>query len=105
MRSSITYFLLGFLSALILIITIYYYFDRSNNETYFILDKDYEISNIGVLRKGAKIKFDKGMDEGFSRYILYLNIKGENFEKDKTETYDIVPYWLNEIDSSLNATH
>jgi hypothetical protein len=97
MKRNIAYFLLGFFVASILA-TIYSFFllnDNRNGSTYFILNKDYQLGENGMLKKGTKIKFDKGMDEGFDRFILYLNLKGGDVTKIKEQS-QFIPYWLND---------
>jgi hypothetical protein len=97
MKTKLLYFLIGFTCSSA-IFTFYLKKEHNNhNKQYFILDQDYKIAESGYLKKGTKVKFEKGMDEGFNRYILYLNMKGNNFIKDTIETYDIVPYWLYEV--------
>lgn len=98
MKNKLIYFTLGFLSSLIFI-GIYNYYNKEKsikNNPYFILNKDYNVGELSFLKKGTKIKFDQGMNEGFSRFILYLNIKGGDISKVK-ETDVIIPYWLNEV--------
>lgn len=97
MKNKVIYFALGILSSVV-IVSIYNYFQEDEsikNNPYFILNKDYKVGELGLLKKGTKIKFDKGMSEGFSRFILYINIKGGDISKEK-ETDIIIPYWLNE---------
>lgn len=71
--------------------------ESKKDNPYFILQSDYKIEGAGLLQKGTILKFDKGMDEGFNRFILYLNLKGGNiFKVDTLNSNSIVPYWLNE---------
>ena len=102
MKKNFLYFIGGFILASLLLVAYYKYNSNKflEDTPYFILNKDYEIEKNGVLKKGTKVKFDKGMDEGFSRFILYLNIKGGDIKKDTTEQSNIIiPYWLNEADT------
>jgi hypothetical protein len=71
-------------------------------DSYFKLKHDYCIEDVGHLESGTIIKIDKGMSEGFTRYILYLNISdSQQFDKYETEQKNIViPYWLFEKDST-----
>jgi hypothetical protein len=68
---------------------------------YIQLKNDYRIDNSGYLKKGTVIRVDHGMDEGFTTYILYLNLSdGEDIESYKTEhKYTVIPYWLNSVDT------
>ena len=63
---------------------------------YAELPHDYQQEELGFIKKGTQLKFDKGMDEGFSRYILYINISdAEKLKLKKTEYINEVrPYWL-----------
>jgi len=99
-QNKLLYFILGFISSIIIYSIFINYKSSKNKAMYFILDKDYELEQNGMLKKGTIIKYDAGMSEGFDRFILYINIKGNDFIRDTNEIYDIVPYWLVEIDSS-----
>ncbi|MCX6148495.1 MAG: hypothetical protein NTW25_14775 [Candidatus Kapabacteria bacterium] len=106
MKNKVIYFALGLLSSVV-IASIYNYFHEDEsikNKPYFVLNKDFNVGELGLLKKGTKIKFDKGMSEGFSRFILYLNIKGGDISKEN-ETDVIIPYWLNEVNvnDSINS--
>ncbi|MCB0697743.1 MAG: hypothetical protein KDC07_10285 [Chitinophagaceae bacterium] len=94
------FFILGFLfgSGFTAIVTFTLYSQVGlKHNPYFILNADYNIEGAGILQKGTVIKMDAGMDEGFTRYILYLNLKGGDIQKVDTLKSDIiVPYWLNE---------
>ena len=63
---------------------------------YIQLTKDYHIGDIGFLKKGTTLRIDRGMDEGFTRYILYLNLSdGQKTDRYYTQhKYTILPYWL-----------
>ena len=70
---------------------------------YFQLLSDCEISDIGYLKKGAILRFDEGMSEGFTRYILYLNLKAPDVKPFNVEHDDsIIPFWLYPKDSLSN---
>lgn len=106
MKNKLIYFIFGLLSSTLIFI-IYNYFNGKNsikNSPYFVLNKDYNVGELGILKKGTKLKFDKGMSEGFSRFILYLNIKGGDISKE-LETDVIIPYWLIEVNpkDSINS--
>ena len=72
-------FLIGFLSATILLTGIYFLIKpkKNNNNSYVILKSDYKIEGAGFIEKGTILKIDEGMSEGFTK---------EN---------TIIPYWLN----------
>ena len=64
--------------------------------SYVVLQNDYFHQELGLLKKGTKLKYVEGMSEGFSRYILYINITDADklkLEKSKTIN-EIEPYWL-----------
>lgn len=63
---------------------------------YVKITQDYFIENVGVIRKGTILKVDKGFSEGFTRYVLFLNISSsEKFDLHNSDFHDeIVPYWL-----------
>ena len=64
--------------------------------SYSELPQDYYQNELGLIKKGTKLKYDKGMSEGFSRYILYINISdGDNLQLKKSENFnEINPYWI-----------
>ena len=70
--------------------------EKSKENIYFRLKKDYCIDNYGYLKSGTILKVDEGMSEGFTRYILYLNISdAEEVGEYTTKENDmIIPYWL-----------
>lgn len=76
---------------------------HSNNE-YYKLNRDYCIDNVGYLKSGTLLQVDKGMSEGFTRYVLYLNLNdGEDVTEYDTQEKDmVIPYWLNYRDSICN---
>ncbi|MBU2554485.1 MAG: hypothetical protein KKF98_08515 [Bacteroidetes bacterium] len=101
-NSKVAFFIFGFILGLIVIIILNKInFNNSENE-YYKLESDYCIDNVGVLKIGTLLKTDKGMSEGFTRYILYLNISdGEVLENYPTKEKNmIMPYWLIPIDST-----
>ncbi len=64
---------------------------------YFVLNTDCKIEGAGTLKKGTLLKIDNGMDEGYTRFILYLNAKGIDIAKvDTLKPSVIIPYLLNE---------
>lgn len=99
MKSRIITYMVGILSG-VLICVIYGW--TTQNYSYVVLPRDYEVGeNGGLLKKGVKLRVDEGFGEGFTRYILYLNIRdSEPIELDSEVTkYDIKPYWLQPIDT------
>ena len=75
----------------------YHYFDEGQYE-YYILDSDYHGENKSILKKGTVISYDQGFSEGFSRYVLYINIKDSEAPKKLKKGEEIHPFWF-EIDS------
>lgn len=97
MKITIT-FVLGIILGIAATLTYIYY---SNSYHYAKLTTDVEIINVGTLKKGTILRIDKGMDEGFTRYILYLNFKSDKVEKVETENrYIVKPYWIEPIADS-----
>tara|TARA_B110000977_G_C11063203_1_gene486752 strand:+ start:327 stop:617 length:291 start_codon:yes stop_codon:yes gene_type:complete len=47
---------------------------KTEDAIYIKLDADYQMDNGSQLTKGTALEVDKGFGEGFTRYILYLNI-------------------------------
>ena len=89
---------LAIIAGFILGATVIYFAQNSSkksNAKYIQLEADYQIENVGELRKGTIIKIDRSMPEGFTRYVLYLNLKGDN-AKGYTPSHkdEIIPYWL-----------
>lgn len=73
---------------------------KGNKYRYMILHTDYTIEDIGTIKKGAKLRIDREMEEGFTRCILYLNHKQgktEFFTPEKPNM--IIPYWLQPVES------
>ena len=71
---------------------------------YVEVTHDYRIENLGVLKKGIQLRYDEEMDEGFTRYILYLNVKADNFKlvaDSEIKSYEIRPFWLYPLDTIL----
>ncbi len=80
-----------------------YFMKRSSfkNHKYIKLTKDYKIEELGVIKKGTILRIDQPMPEGFTRYILYLNLKENDFSNYKPAMQDeIIPYWLHNIDTT-----
>jgi len=101
-------FIVGFAFGLIVALLFYFVFQDYNYE-YVKTNKDYVISDMGgVLKKGVLLRVDAGMSEGFTRYILYLNLKEEagieNYKTDKDAYHLILPYWLYPTDTIKAST-
>jgi uncharacterized protein YxeA len=64
--------------------------------SYVVLQSDYYHQELGILKKGTKLKYDQGFSEGFTRYILYLNIHDSQHPKLLNENRNeiIIPYWI-----------
>lgn len=91
---TITFYLLGIITGIILCVLYSWTTQKIN---YVTLPKDYIITgDKGVIKKGTKLKVDKGFGEGFTRYILYLNVRdSEPIELDSVQgKNEIKPYWL-----------
>lgn len=98
MKNKILFFFLGILIG-ISVFYIYEHFLHTNTYKYVELQEDYQVENLGTVKKGLMLRVDEAMSEGFTRYILYLNLKGGNIKpilSDKPE--EIIPYWLNPIE-------
>ena len=74
---------------------------KKGDSNYYKLSDSYCIDDIGYLKKGVVLRVDKSMPEGFTRYVLYLNLSdAEKVLKYETANYGtIMPYWLNPKDS------
>lgn len=100
MKQRIIIYVLGILSGLIIWIL---YSWTTRHSSYVILPSAYKIKgDMGILKKGMKLKVDEGFGEGFTRYILYLNIRdSEPIELDSTKSKnEIKPYWLEAIENN-----
>jgi hypothetical protein len=89
-------FLAGLLiGGIVIAILMYFVFLKPNYE-YVELKSDYVIENGGIIKQGTVLQVDKPFSEGFTRYILYLNLSdGEIIENHQEERNDVViPYWL-----------
>lgn len=75
--------------------------DLKKTFKYVKLKQDLHIENTGYLKRGTIMRIDKPMDEGFTRYILYLNLKiPETIENYEAEHFQqVIPYWLDYSDS------
>ena len=101
MKKSIVY-ILGLLTGLVISAVCWFVFYHEDSKPYVVLNTDCNIEGAGVLQKGTILKIDEGMSEGFTRYILYLNIKGNHYTSLHKTPYEnaIIPYWLNPIETA-----
>jgi len=77
---------------------------ESGNETKYIeLKEDFILTNGSVLKKGALLRIDQSYSEGHTRYILYINYKGEaGMELKKYDKENLInPYWMYRTDSTI----
>lgn len=90
------FFFSGFIMGLLVLVPYIYNVECISDNEYYRLKNDYVIDGVGLLESGTLLQFDEAMSEGFTRYILYLNISdGEKLEKYKAKEKDIIiPYWL-----------
>ncbi|UPT68593.1 MAG: hypothetical protein M0D57_08220 [Sphingobacteriales bacterium JAD_PAG50586_3] len=90
-------FVWGIVVGVMVTLAIVYFLSDKNGQSnkYVQLNGDYTIADVGTLKKGTILKIDKAMSEGFTRYVLYLNLKGDSVTLYNTEHPDkIIPYWL-----------
>lgn len=74
-----------------------YLVPKQNDSTYFELKSDYTSQNGSILKSGTKLCYDQGFSEGFTRYILYVNIGADDLHVEKieqAEKYLVFPYWF-----------
>lgn len=85
----------------IAIFLLMYYIFLMPNYKYVELKSDYFMENGGVIKQGALLQVDKSFSEGFTRYILYLNLSDvEAVDLHQEQRSDIIiPYWL-QIDTT-----
>lgn len=82
---------------IVLGVSIGFYLWNIEYPKYVELKEDVIISGIGEIKKGTVLKVDEEMNEGFTRYILYLNNKGievSEYKSDKENMNLVIPYWL-----------
>jgi hypothetical protein len=71
-------------------------YQTSKQTKYLELKEDFILSNGGILKKGTLLKSEKAMNEGFTRYILYINYKSDvavELKSYKVENL-VKPYWM-----------
>ena len=92
-------FLIGILTGVIITSFLFWY--NYSDSYYVALKHDYNIENIGTLQAGTKLRFDGAMSEGFTRYVLYVNVDGgiEVEPAEDERSYLKIPYWLSPIDT------
>src|SRR5690349_16101562 len=95
-------FMFGLISGIAGMFFVNYF--KQKNYTYVQLKHDYRIEGIGgEAKRETKLRFDQSMSEGFTRYILYLNLKDSDIIIFKPDRKDVViPYWLTRVDSVQN---
>lgn len=97
MKNKLLFIFIGTLIGIIGYYICDYYFCGEKFK-YVELQEDYFIEDLGVLKKGTLLKIDKPMSEGFTRYILYLNLKGGNTKLVLTNNnQEVIPYWLHDV--------
>ena len=98
-----TNFIAGFVLGVIITLAFCFFIVLKNMQFKYVqLKEDYKIEDVGTLKKGTILRIDEGMSEGFTRYILYLNLG----DGDEVEIYEpkypylnlIIPYWLHKND-------
>lgn len=65
-----------------------------------MLNSAYFSSNGSVIEKGTKLYYDQAFSEGFTRYIMYVNIEEQDKVLENLETsskYSITPYWFEPV--------
>ena len=93
-------FILGLIiGAILMFVFSFYVYSKKELKTYEYvkLKEDFKIDNEGILKKGTILRIDEPMPEGFTRYIMYLNLKGDGteiYKTDKNKDFLIIPYWL-----------
>jgi hypothetical protein len=78
-----------------ILISIFGYIYLHGNK-YATLNEDYSLPDGGLLKKGTKLKYNAAFPEGFTQYIMYINMPSwtDNditFEKEK---YAVIPHWI-----------
>lgn len=100
MKSKIIIFVLG----LVLGAGVFFLLGNSGemhkDTKYIQLKKDYKIEGSGYLVKGTILRIGQPMTEGFTRYILYLNLNDGEITDSYSSKYDIIPYWLMPTDTT-----
>lgn len=104
MKKTIIAYLIGVFSG-IAICAIYFIISPSGN-TYVQLQADCQLDNGGELKKGTILKTDKVFSEGFTRYILFINLR----DSEKMKPYNAIrsdvtiPYWLEFMENSKDTS-
>jgi len=78
------------------------HFNGKEQTKYIELNKDFVLHNGSVLKQGTLLRVDECMSEGFTRYQLYVNYKGNNAINSKVMLKKDLksPYWMYLNDSS-----
>lgn len=66
----------------------------SYDKEYFELEYDYSDEKLGLIKKGSLLQYDQTYSEGFTRYILYLNIHDSQSPVKNKNSKDVIPYWI-----------
>lgn len=107
MRTKIIYFTLGAFAGIAFAL-FYFYTNKKTNDKkyiYLTLNSDFCIEGGGLIPKGSYIRFDESFPEGFTRYILYLNVP-DNYSGNvfsSQHEYEIIPYWIHEAGKDCNS--
>lgn len=104
MKKTIISYLIGVFSGIV--ISVIYIIVSSSGNTYIQLQADYQIDNGGKLKNGTILKTDKVFSEGFTRYILFINLR----DSEKVKPYNAIrsdvtiPYWLELMENSKDTS-
>lgn len=98
MKSKILIFILGIAVGISLVLFIK---NKINKKEYVILNSTYSCSNGSLIKEGTKLCYDSAFSEGFSQYIMYINIEEQDKRLEKVEPppkYSIIPYWFEPVE-------
>jgi hypothetical protein len=101
MKINVIFFISGVAIGILLLSFIGNVKDRETK--YIELKRDFVLDNGSVLKSGSLLRIEKAFSEGHTRYILYLNSKGDKYTELKTFNKEnlIHPYWMYVADSSF----
>lgn len=101
MKNSIKYILVLITGVLLGAFLISFINIKKKETLYWTLEEDCNIEDVGLIKKGTKLRVDKSM-ASFTRCILYLNLKTpEVTHKLEDKGNLVIPYWLTPIKDSL----
>ncbi len=94
MKNKILVFILG--AVMGVICTFLWYRITTDNYSYIKLKEDYCTDNGIRLPSGTLIRFDEAFSEGFTRYVLYVNLPDSYFGDIYLPKHNkqVIPYWL-----------